>query len=84
MRGVVNGCNRSGGGICGSRMMSSVAEKKEIGNGVEAKKEEKEKAVVSSYWGISRTNIKRQDGTEWPWNCFMVTPPAFPTYYQLL
>ncbi|GMY39039.1 ubiquinol oxidase, mitochondrial [Fagus crenata] len=71
MRGVVNGCNRSGGGICGSRMMSSVAEKKEIGNGVEAKNEEKEKAVVSSYWGISRTNIKRQDGTEWPWNCFM-------------
>ncbi|XP_061364678.1 ubiquinol oxidase 2, mitochondrial-like [Gastrolobium bilobum] len=27
--------------------------------------------VVSSYWGISRQKIKREDGTEWPWNCFM-------------
>lgn len=28
--------------------------------------------IVSSYWGISRPKIKREDGTEWPWNCFMV------------
>lgn len=27
--------------------------------------------VVSSYWGISRPKITREDGTEWPWNCFM-------------
>ncbi|VVA27911.1 PREDICTED: ubiquinol oxidase [Prunus dulcis] len=26
--------------------------------------------VVSSYWGIQRPKIKREDGTEWPWNCF--------------
>lgn len=28
--------------------------------------------VPSSYWGISRPKITREDGTEWPWNCFMV------------
>lgn len=27
--------------------------------------------VVSNYWGISRPKITREDGTEWPWNCFM-------------
>uniref|UniRef100_A0A5B7AFU2 Ubiquinol oxidase n=1 Tax=Davidia involucrata TaxID=16924 RepID=A0A5B7AFU2_DAVIN len=27
--------------------------------------------MVSSYWGISRPKITRDDGTEWPWNCFM-------------
>ncbi|RYR17507.1 hypothetical protein Ahy_B03g062224 [Arachis hypogaea] len=27
--------------------------------------------VVSSYWGITRPKVKREDGTEWPWNCFM-------------
>ncbi|CAL1404090.1 unnamed protein product [Linum trigynum] len=27
--------------------------------------------VVSSYWGIARPKIVREDGTEWPWNCFM-------------
>eukprot|EP00262_Sarcandra_glabra_P012140 TRINITY_DN3063_c0_g1_i6.p1 TRINITY_DN3063_c0_g1~~TRINITY_DN3063_c0_g1_i6.p1 ORF type:complete len:331 (-),score=50.40 TRINITY_DN3063_c0_g1_i6:1072-2064(-) len=25
---------------------------------------------ISSYWGISRPTITRQDGTVWPWNCF--------------
>jgi len=36
-------------------------------------KEKAEKSVVeSSYWGISRPRIMREDGTEWPWNCFMV------------
>ncbi|WCJ41984.1 Ubiquinol oxidase mitochondrial [Euphorbia peplus] len=28
-------------------------------------------AVVPSYWGIDRPKIKREDGSEWPWNCFM-------------
>ncbi|WCJ41983.1 Ubiquinol oxidase mitochondrial [Euphorbia peplus] len=28
-------------------------------------------AVVPSYWGIDRPKLKREDGTEWPWNCFM-------------
>lgn len=28
--------------------------------------------TVASYWGISRPKITREDGTEWPWNCFMV------------
>ncbi|KAI9121431.1 hypothetical protein K1719_008464 [Acacia pycnantha] len=34
-------------------------------------KRENENGVISSYWGISRPKIKREDGTEWPWNCFM-------------
>jgi ubiquinol oxidase len=29
-------------------------------------------AVVSSYWGIARPKVLKEDGTEWPWNCFMV------------
>lgn len=28
--------------------------------------------MVSSYWGIARPKITREDGTVWPWNCFMV------------
>ncbi|KAJ4952688.1 hypothetical protein NE237_029520 [Protea cynaroides] len=27
--------------------------------------------AVNSYWGIARPNVKREDGTAWPWNCFM-------------
>ncbi|XP_068642381.1 ubiquinol oxidase, mitochondrial-like [Aristolochia californica] len=27
--------------------------------------------VRSSYWGIERPKVVREDGTEWPWNCFM-------------
>lgn len=30
-------------------------------------------AVVSSYWGITRPKLLKEDGTEWPWNCFMVS-----------
>ncbi|GMH03005.1 hypothetical protein Nepgr_004844 [Nepenthes gracilis] len=44
-------------------------EKKEENSGEEGRK--KEGAVVSSYWGISRPGITREDGSVWPWNCFM-------------
>lgn len=37
----------------------------------EGKKSDKN-VVVSSYWGVSKPRITREDGTEWPWNCFMV------------
>ncbi|XP_057976561.1 ubiquinol oxidase, mitochondrial-like isoform X2 [Malania oleifera] len=30
-----------------------------------------ENCTVSGYWGVSRRKITRDDGTEWPWNCFM-------------
>ncbi|XP_057803016.1 ubiquinol oxidase, mitochondrial [Salvia miltiorrhiza] len=62
------------------RMMSSAAEptssppsveKKMNNSELQTEKAEKGGAVVSSYWGISRPKIKREDGTEWPWNCFM-------------
>ncbi|CAL5379541.1 unnamed protein product [Camellia sinensis] len=35
------------------------------------KKKEGGEVMVASYWGISRPKITREDGTEWPWNCFM-------------
>ena len=35
--------------------------------------EAKQDAVVSHYWGIARPKITREDGSEWPWNCFMVS-----------
>lgn len=28
--------------------------------------------VVSSYWGVKAPKVKKEDGTEWPWNCFRV------------
>ena len=55
------------------RKESAVAEKDWKGSGVaEMKKEDGGKMVVSSYWGVSRPKITKEDGTEWPWNCFMV------------
>lgn len=61
------------------RMMSTAAERKAVeekekkeDTAVAEKKKEGGGEVVSSYWGVSRPKIKREDGTEWPWNCFMV------------
>lgn len=72
-------------------MMSSAAVEKEkekevrtVERALKEAKEKKEKetggeVVVSSYWGITRPKITRVDGTEWPWNCFMVIlQPSFP------
>lgn len=60
------------------RMMSSAAEPAAKAPSVKQKEAESEKkegggdkVLVSSYWGISRPKITREDGTEWPWNCFM-------------
>lgn len=51
---------------------SSTVEKDIKGNELPTKKVEKGDVVISSYWGVSRPKITREDGTEWPWNCFMV------------
>uniref|UniRef100_A0A7N0UGI4 Ubiquinol oxidase n=1 Tax=Kalanchoe fedtschenkoi TaxID=63787 RepID=A0A7N0UGI4_KALFE len=55
------------------RGMSSVpaVEEKVEKREVEGKEEGGDGVVVSSYWGLSRPKLKREDGTEWPWNCFM-------------
>ncbi|KAK6143713.1 hypothetical protein DH2020_024061 [Rehmannia glutinosa] len=50
---------------------SAVAEKDNKSNGVATGNVEKGEVVVSSYWGIQRPKLTREDGTEWPWNCFM-------------
>lgn len=38
------------------------------GRASESGKEER----VSSYWGVMRPTVTKEDGTAWPWNCFMV------------
>ncbi|CAL5189630.1 unnamed protein product [Lathyrus oleraceus] len=65
-----------GGGTYGSfylQRMSTLPEKKD--QQPEENKNEtnnkNSKAVVSSYWGIARPKLLKEDGTEWPWNCFM-------------
>ncbi|KAL0334473.1 UNVERIFIED_CONTAM: Ubiquinol oxidase, mitochondrial [Sesamum angustifolium] len=50
---------------------SAVAEKDDKSKSVATGNEKKGDVVVSSYWGISRSKVTREDGTEWPWNCFM-------------
>ncbi|PIN24033.1 Ubiquinol oxidase [Handroanthus impetiginosus] len=31
---------------------------------------ENDKAIVSSYWGVAPTQIRKNDGSPWRWNCF--------------
>ncbi|KAL0387142.1 UNVERIFIED_CONTAM: Ubiquinol oxidase, mitochondrial [Sesamum radiatum] len=50
---------------------SAVAEKDDKSKSVTTGNEKTGDVVVSSYWGISRPKVTREDGTEWPWNCFM-------------
>lgn len=66
--------NNSGYWLRMSTLAPSSAEKeqKEENSISEEKKRENGNAVVPSYWGITRPKHKREDGTEWPWNCFMV------------
>lgn len=44
----------------------------------EMKQRQAETGSVSSYWGVRPAKAMREDGSAWPWNCFMVgpTPPA--------
>nr|AGQ42776.1 mitochondrial alternative oxidase 2d1 [Medicago sativa] len=70
--------HQHGGGACGSlywQRMSTLPEKKDQQteeNKNDAKNNgNNSNAVVSSYWGISRPKVLKEDGTEWPWNCFM-------------
>lgn len=51
-------------------MSSSGEEKKRPVSG-EAKNGADEDLKTSSYWGISRPKITREDGSEWPWTSFM-------------
>ncbi|GAB4853228.1 hypothetical protein Ancab_017417 [Ancistrocladus abbreviatus] len=48
----------------------AVQERDKNENPVEGVKTE-DGMVISSYWGISRTKITREDGSVWPWNCLM-------------
>lgn len=80
-------CNQlhisEGGGahVFVTRMMSGAGEKKAVkGKGMNVNKASKEnnkdgigsQVSVASYWGVTRPRVKREDGSDWPWNCFMV------------
>ncbi|XP_075505694.1 ubiquinol oxidase, mitochondrial-like isoform X2 [Primulina tabacum] len=57
------------------RLLSSAAEPSASGTEKKGSHdvalEKVEKGGISSYWGIARPKITREDGTEWVWNCFM-------------
>lgn len=59
--------------LLGLRMMVIMRSYSSSSESVPEKVKEKgEKGIVpSSYWGISRPKITREDGSPWPWNCFM-------------
>ncbi|XP_050212979.1 ubiquinol oxidase, mitochondrial [Mercurialis annua] len=64
------------GAYCYWRRMMSTGTEKAVAPQMEVKQEVDGKsneggAVVSSYWGITRPKILKEDGTEWPWNCFL-------------
>lgn len=54
------------------RMMMSTSAQTTTSDEEEKKKKVNDSVVVSNYWGITRPKITREDGTEWPWNCFKV------------
>lgn len=56
------------------RSVEQVAKEKKVVEEDHSKQElEKSNEVErSSYWGISGRKIIKEDGSEWPWNCFMV------------
>lgn len=80
--------NRRNGDVLGGfywrRMMSTVPQSAETASLGEKEQKESQSSVsddakkgsdsvvVSNYWGIQRPKITREDGSEWPWNCFMV------------
>lgn len=78
--GGQSGAVTSSGGLEWRRMMSSSPasieraplEKEEKKENSATEEKKGTEVTVASYWGISRPKITREDGTEWPWNCFMV------------
>ncbi|GAB2218042.1 hypothetical protein Droror1_Dr00001258 [Drosera rotundifolia] len=56
-------------GMMRRMIATGVAPPVERRDGKEGKGEEKK--AIESYWGISRREITREDGSAWPWNCFM-------------
>lgn len=72
------------------RMMSSTAEPAakppslKQGDAGTEKKEGGDEVMPASYWGISRSKITRDDGSEWPWNCFMVTNKFAVAYFDII
>lgn len=65
------------------RMSSTLAPSPVEKEKYQEEKQENGKGDISSYWGISKPKIKREDGTEWPWNCFMVQY-LYLNYFDLL
>lgn len=53
-----------------SRSDKAVEEREKESSAVE-EREKESSAVVSSYWGVRRPKLTKEDGSEWTWNCFM-------------
>lgn len=55
------------------RSVEQMAEEKKVAEEDPSKQEQgkSNEVVRSSYWGISGQKILKEDGSEWPWNCFM-------------
>ncbi|KAL8155993.1 ubiquinol oxidase, mitochondrial-like [Apium graveolens] len=75
-RGIIG----RGAHVFGTRMMSGAGEKNAVkGKGKNVNNDLKEnnkdgigsQVSVASYWGVTRPRVKREDGSDWPWNCFM-------------
>ena len=49
----------------------------------EVQSEKSNNLMASSYWGITKPKIRRDDGTEWPWNCFMVLISSVFFFYLI-
>jgi ubiquinol oxidase len=49
---------------------------------IQAVKEGKKNAVVSSYWGIVPDKLVNKDGAQWKWSCFRVTNLRFSVCLQ--
>eukprot|EP00268_Persea_americana_P034786 TRINITY_DN343_c0_g1_i5.p1 TRINITY_DN343_c0_g1~~TRINITY_DN343_c0_g1_i5.p1 ORF type:complete len:355 (-),score=57.75 TRINITY_DN343_c0_g1_i5:461-1525(-) len=43
----------------------------DAGNREMKQRQAAETASVASYWGVPSTKVTREDGSAWPWNCFM-------------
>lgn len=73
--GILSQWRRSLSAVPEPKAPEKEEEKKKPSEGGEAALNEEKHALpaVSSYWGISKRKILREDGTEWPWNCFMVS-----------
>ncbi|KAL7001905.1 ubiquinol oxidase (non-electrogenic) [Sarracenia purpurea var. burkii] len=71
-RAASTATERTTAGAEKDRKESTVADQDRTDDAVAGAEKKKDRdVVVSSYWGIQPPRIIKEDGTEWPWTCFM-------------